>query len=164
MALTITVDRVGDVLRAIRKLTENRCLVGIPEDQAQRTAGQISNAALGYIHENGSPAQNIPARPFLVPGVERAQDKTVDYLTQGAKLALEGNAPAMDRALSAAGQNAVSSVKSRIAEGIPPPLKPRTVAARVRRRRGRPGAAQTTPLIDTGQLLNSITYVIRKAK
>lgn len=153
-------DNVEAALKAIRKLTENQALVGIPADnnQRQQTGQPITNAALGYIHENGSPAQNIPARPFLVPGVTNAQPRTIDLLTQGAKAALDGDAGAMDRALNAAGLNAVSEVKRKITAGIPPPLK------RPRRRKGRPRGGQQTPLIDTGQLLNSITYVVRKRK
>jgi hypothetical protein len=72
----------------------------------------------------------------------------------------------MDRALNAAGQTAVSAVKTKIINGLEPPLSPRTVAARQRKRKGRKAqtAAQMTPLVDTAQLLNAYTYVIKKGK
>jgi hypothetical protein len=43
-------------------------------------------------------------------------------------------------------------MKARIAEGIPPPLAEATIA--------RKGGGKTTPLINTGQLRNSIGYKV----
>jgi hypothetical protein len=169
-----------DVVSALRDLAKVRVLVGIPSDStaSDRT---ISNATIGYIQEFGSPARNIPARAHLVPGVEGSQDQWIKYMEQAAKAALEGNSGVMDQALNAAGQTAVSAVKKVITAKIPPPLQPATVAAR-RRHRGPKGRAaraayrqfhakfeagtatmaesSATPLVDTGQYINSITYVV----
>jgi hypothetical protein len=166
----VTIDRVESVAGTIRKLASTRVMVGIPSSATSRNGDAIGNATLGYIHENGSPINNIPARPFLVPGVRNSQPKWSDYLMQAGKFAMEGNAALMDKALHAAGLTAVNAVKLRITEGIPPPLSPVTVQRRRQRRAGssyRRAAttpADTTPLVDTGQLLNSISYVIRKGK
>jgi len=159
MSVTITKDRMADVLKSIESLVKERTLVGIPATNAERRDGPINNAALGYINEFGSPANNIPARPFLIPGVEAAQSKVVKQLRKGADQALDGKLDAADKALHSAGIVAVNAVRATLSEGIPPPLKASTIAAR--ERRGRTG---TKPLIDTGQLRNSLTYVIRKVK
>jgi hypothetical protein len=100
---------------------------------------------------------NLPARPFLVPGVESAQKAATDELKKGADDAMDGNAHAADKALHRAGIVASNAVKAKINSGIAPELAESTLAAR--RRRGRTG---TTPLIDTGSLRNAITYVLRK--
>lgn len=175
--LKVTLDKTAEIEKALKALSNTSVLVGIPSDDERqpgelgsetRVQSAIGNAALAYIHENGSPAQNIPARPFFQPGVNESKDRWASYLEQAGAKAFEGNATAMDRALHAAGMTAVAAVKNRIAAGIPPPLAQSTVDARRKRskgssyRRKAATAADTTPLIDTGQMINSITYVIRK--
>jgi hypothetical protein len=67
----------------------------------------------------------------------------------------------------AGGQAAVSGIKVRIVAGIPPPLSPVTVARRRIRsagssyRRRATTASDTTPLVDTAQMLNSVSFVLR---
>jgi hypothetical protein len=159
-------DKTGDIAKTLRKLANIRVAVGIPETKDSRRDGPIGNAALAYIHNTGSPINNIPARPHLEPGIKESETKWTGYFEQAAKFAFEGNAGGMDRALNAAGQTAVSAVKTKIINGLQPPLSPRTVAARQRKRKGRKAqtAAQMTPLVDTAQLLNAYTYVIKKGK
>jgi hypothetical protein len=86
------------------------------------------------------------------------------YLKQAIEHALAGNASAVDRALNAAGLTAVAAVKNRIVAGLSPPLRPATVRARRRRTKSRIATSPThvTPLVDTGQFLNSISYVVRR--
>lgn len=154
--IKVTKDNVDNVLEAIKAMANKRVLVGIPSDKAPRRGDPINNATLGYIHENGSPARNIPARPFLKPGVASAKDKLVQTLKGYAKQALADKS-AIEKGLNAAGLVAQSAVKNRIRSGEGfAPLKPGTLAARKRK-----GAKGTKPLIRTGQLLNSITYVVR---
>ncbi len=132
-------------------------LVGIPESAPERDDEPISNAVIGYIQETGSPVNNIPPRPFLVPGVKDAQVPIAAQLGKGAQLALSGQASAAETALHSAGLTAQNAVRAKLQAGEDfQPLAESTLAAR--RRRGRSG---TKPLIDTGQLRNSITYVVR---
>jgi hypothetical protein len=162
----VLADHVGELNEALKELSKSQVLVGIPSDKASRTGTEpINNATLGYIHENGSPAANIPARPWLAPGVKESQSQWEPYLNQAVNLAVEGKKAAVDRALNAAGIKAVSAVKNRIVAGIAPPLAPATIAGR-RRRGGQSTttSVDTTPLVDTAQMLNSISYVIRKKR
>jgi len=159
VSVTITRDKLEDVLKSVQSLVKERVLIGIPDSNAARKEGPINNAALGYINEFGSPANNIPARPFLIPGVEAAQPAALKQLTRGVVGALDGHVDAADKALHGAGIVTQNAVRAKINEGVPPPLAPSTLAAR--RRRGPTG---TKPLIDTGQLRNAITYVLRKVK
>jgi hypothetical protein len=156
-----------DIEAAIRRLASRRLLIGIPQEKDARPGEPIGNSSLGYVHEFGSPARNIPARPFLVPGVEAALPAITARLEQAARAALAGDLSAVDSGLGEAGILGVRSVTRTIAAGIPPPLKPETVA---RRRVRTPGSsyrrkaatpADVVPLIDTGQLLRAITWVVR---
>jgi hypothetical protein len=138
----VLADHVGELNEALKELSKSQVLVGIPSEKA-----------------------NIPARPWLAPGVRESQSQWEPYLSQAVNLAVEGKKAAVDRALNAAGIKAVSAVKNRITAGIAPPLASATIAGR--RRRGGQSAAtsvDTTPLVDTAQMLNSISYVIRKKR
>lgn len=162
--VTVTLDKVAHVLEGVRLLTSQQVMVGFPGDDpkvartGEKSAG-LNNAALGYIHEKGAPEANIPARPFLEPGIKAVQNETIDGLKKAGEFALQGRVEAVGRQLHRVGLRAVNSVRAVINAGVPPPLKPSTLAGR--RRRGRKG---TVPLIDTGQLRNAITYVIRSIK
>lgn len=160
MSMKITKDDVAKVLASIQELASKQVMVGIPASKAEREEGDeepINNAQLGYIHEFGSPKANIPARPFLNPGIKRAQESINNHLQKAAKAAMDGNEEKVDVELNATGLVAQAGARYEINNGDLAPLAESTIAAR--KRRGRTG---TKPLIDTGQLRNSITYVIRK--
>lgn len=153
-AAVLTRDKFKGVLAGLKHL-QSDVLVGVPAENGVRRDGEgMTNAALAYIHDNGSAAANIPARPFMRPGIIEAHEKITGALKKGANEALSGNAGGVQRALNVAGLTAQSSIRAKINSGIEPALSPRTLAAR-----GRKG---TKPLIDTGQLRNSINYVVRK--
>jgi hypothetical protein len=184
----ITKDKVNGVVKALNDLTGKQVLVGIPEANAAREdtdhEGPISNAALGYIHEFGAPGANIPARPFLIPGVRKATAGFMPHLRAAADAALKADSAKADRELVAAGLVAEASAKNEIHTGNFAPLKPSTIAARARgrgtasRREAEdrymelvkagvsPAAAQSEAgvraLVDTGQLAASITSIVRR--
>lgn len=165
-------DNLGKIAAQIRNLTGLGVLVGIPAEKTDRPGDSsgMTNAAIGYVQENGSPAANIPERPFLAPGIKDATDTTVKYFRQAGEAAMKGDRDLVDRCLAAAGIAAVSAVQARIRDGIPPALAPATVRARRRRskgssyRRKASSASDTTPLIDTHEMLQSITYIVRDGK
>jgi len=166
MAVTIVKDRLKEVQATIKALAAKRVLVGIPGDMdtRKREPGEkgepIGNAALGYIQDRGSPAANIPARPFLMPGVQSVRAEIAGRFEGAARGALAGKSANIEQTLNAVGLIASSAVK-KVFDAQGPgwePLKPGTLAGR--KRRGRTG---TKILLDTGQLRNSITYVARDA-
>lgn len=164
--LTVVIDRTRAVADQIAELVGTRVLVGFPEGgRARAGKGQMNNATLAYIHDRGSPAANIPARPFMEPGVQRVSKTITEWMARGAREALSGK-PTLGAYMTGAGLSAESGIKGCIAAGIPPPLKASTVARRRKRsadsayRRKASTAAHTTPLIDTGQLLRAVTHVI----
>ena len=177
------VDNVKKVLQGIDVLTNTTVMVGVPGDKTQRQDGPISNAALAYIHDKGSVAAKIPARPFMEPGMKAVQGQITQELENAGKAVMKG-ATNVTLYLNRVGIIATRSIKSKITEGIPPPLAPSTIAGRIRRVKGKArrnkidaaraagtpdskigGAAGIfTPLIVTGQLRNAITYVLRRLK
>lgn len=158
-ATSVVVDELKTLIDAIDELSNRRVMVGIPAsgDERQGEREGIGNAALGYIHENGAPEAGIPPRPFLVPGVRSVQREIERGMKRAGAAALEGSVIGMETELHRVGLMASAAVKRKITEGPFVPLAPSTIAGRVRR--GRTGIK---PLIDTGQLRNAVTYVIRK--
>lgn len=154
--LTVRVDNVQSILDALKALMKKDVLVGIPEAEDARDNGDFGNAAIGYINENGSPAQNIPARPHLVPGVDSVKSQYLPHLKLAASSALDGNQESAVRSLEAAGTIAANGVKRYITTTGFTPLASGTLAQR--RRRGRSGEK---PLIDTGEYRRAITHIVR---
>lgn len=157
-------DELPKLNAALRALTANRVLVGIPAEDALRRPDPdeggppINNAALLYIHEHGAPEANIPARPSLFPGIATVQGEINKRFETCARDALAGKTVNVTRTLTIVGLIAQNAVKAKITEGPFIPLAPATLAAR--RRKGRTGER---PLIDTGQMRNAVTFVIRPA-
>ncbi len=146
-------------LRAIlRELTAKEVLVGIPSSRGEREDedGELNNAAIGYIMEHGAPEANIPARPWLAAGLETVKGEVSKQFELAAKRAVNGVEGAAEQGLERAGLVAQNGVRAYLNAGVDPALKPPTLESR--RRRGRTG---TKPLIDTGQLRNSVTYVVK---
>lgn len=154
--LTIRADAAQGILDALKTLANMDVLVGIPESKDSRDDGEFGNAGIGYINENGSPQQNIPARPHLKPGVRSVEQEYLPHLRAAAQKALEGNAEGAITSLDRAGTVAANGVKRYITITGFTPLSDVTLAQR--RKRGRTG---NKPLIDTGEYRRSITHVVR---
>jgi len=177
-------DFLEDLLKTLEGLTEIEVLVGFPEETDERKPDpddpkkpQPVNAVIAYIQDNGAPEKNIPPRPFMIPAMQNCRARVTKALFVGALRAL--NKP-KDKSLvvktfMAAGLVAQNALRAKINEGIPPPLAESTLQQRARR--GRKGAkkelanraaglgastALAKPLIDTGQLRNAATFVLRK--
>lgn len=178
MSITVTGDGLDAIFAAIQDLGKADVLVGIPEGEARNDDAGASNAQIGYVMEHGSPDQNIPARPFLVPGVESVQDRISSTLGKAADAALDGNSQGVKRHLASAGMIAQNAVRAYIANGNFEPLSMTTIQARAGKgRKGAikyikqyksddetPDASLVKPLIDTGQMRKSITFVVREKK
>lgn len=149
---------IDELFKGLAALEKTEVLVGIPDGNTERKAGDpIGNAALGYIHENGSPAQNIPARPWLVPGILEEEDPICEQLKGAADAALDGDNREALRKLGNAGTLGRDAAKAKINSNIQPALAASTLAERKRR-----GIARTNTLVDTGALRNAINYAIKK--
>ncbi len=156
----VTTDRVASVLALVKRASRKTVLIGIPYDHTARPGDVgVSNAMIGHLNEFGSPTQNIPARPHLVPGVLAVRARVTGILEQGLIDEAAGAPDALDKAMHAAGLVAVGSVKTTITNRLSPALAIYTLQKRAEK--GRTG---DLPLIDTGQYLNAVTYVVRTAR
>ena len=162
--LEVDDDIMRQIQEVVAELGNTEVLVGIPEDEAARNDGNgnvINNAALLYIHTNGSPKNNIPPRPVIEPALsdDENSERIGEIMGEAVNSAMAGDADGMRENLAKAGmagQNAVKDWFTNPKNGWQP-VKPETA-----RRKERRGATEQRPLIDTGELRNALTYVVRE--
>lgn len=152
----IVKDNFAGIARAFEGIANRGVFIGIPEDKSQRKEGAISNAEIGYIQDKGSPAAGIPPREWLEPAVKDIEKDAIKVLEQGARDVFTKPA-ALDQALNKVGLMGQTAAKKKITAGLSPELLEATLKARARK-----GFKGTKPLIVTGEVLNSISYDIRK--
>jgi hypothetical protein len=148
MSFTVTEDNLPRLEQTLEALEGVWVAVGFA---GTRDDG-LSNAQLAYIHEHGSPLNNIPARPFFEPGLAEGRPEIEAVARQATKRALDqGTEQAVVEGAKMMGLAAENAVKRKILTGKFVPLKPATI-----KRKG-----HSKPLIDTGQLYDSITSQVR---
>lgn len=170
--------RPEDLARNLERAVRTDVLVGIPRATAMRPGDDISNAEIAYINEHGDPARRIPPRPFMEPGLQRCRDKVSTVMAAGVQQLAQGGSlrPAAERV----GLICQASIRGVFTDNDWKPLSPRTIMARAQRTvskrkgfadksaRAQQGMLQRElarragdrPLIDTGALRQSITYVV----
>lgn len=197
---TRQIDRGWDALKGVMrnaKAADHYAKVGVLGDseKAARRGDAISNVDLALIQEFGT--ATIPARSFIRATFEAKKHVLVE-LMRGLAPEVYAGRMTVDRLLGLAGAKLAAEMKNRMREGIAPPLRPATVAwrvremlaasekraladkhgwagfakvARVHERRMQVKAAaaafgdavgEEVPLINTGQLLSSITWAVVK--
>ena len=153
----MTLNRLSELLKNLKAMESKKVYVGIPHDKDNRQDGKATNSEIAFIQEFGSGAKNIPPRPFLFIGIKSVQERIIEVLRHGGHNALHGED--IHISLNKAGLIGQNGVQNQIKNGEFEALKESTLQARRNRRVN--GKAGTKPLIDTGQMLSSITYVVR---
>lgn len=109
-----------------------------------------------YLHEAGVPSRNIPPRPVLQPALgQKDVKKSMGRCMRQAMFdaIVKGDTRGAEKEMNKAGMIGRDACKKYITDGTHlAPNAPSTIA-----RKG-----SSTPLIDTGALLNSITYEVRR--
>lgn len=95
----------------------------------------------------------VPARSFIGAWFDLNSETVVKEANILFKLVLEGKYTKW-QAFEIIGQRAVGGIQKRIADGIAPANSPLTIALK----------GSSKPLIDTGQLRSSITYLVEGVK
>lgn len=165
MGVTVNVKVIDRGWEAIkeraRMLRDTGAVVSVGVQGQQGAANhqdsRLTVAQIATVHEFGKvihhPKLNrttvIPERSFLRATIDQYQQAILRrqvLLQQGFILGKFPLKPAMELL----GQYVVGLIKQRIANGIAPPNSPWTIAKK----------GSSKPLIDTGQLRNSITYKV----
>ena len=144
MRLIKDVSKVDDFIKRIKALDNASLEVGILSSED----GEI--LLIANVHEFGAPSVNIPERSFIRAGfdehhkdIEQTNDKLLDMY-------LEGNISARTY-LNTLGEYCVGLIQKFIVDLKEPPNKPATIEAK----------GSSNPLVDTGRLIQSISYQVK---
>jgi len=159
-------DQFKHDLRALRGTT---ITVGIHGDEPDRQDGE-SNVVIAGVHEFGS--SDVPARPFVRPTFDRNRERYRKQL-RGAVIAYTRKGMPLRQSLAMVAMGITRDVRNTIRrQGEPAgsfvPLSPWTLRRRKLRLRSNGGRPRNSKfrghkaLIDTGQMINSIAWVIRR--
>jgi phage gpG-like protein len=119
--------------------------VGIIENKTDRSGDELTNAQIGTFHEFGT--GNMPERSFLRSTIVENQSKINEMLRKADQQMIEGKL-SPEIAVGRVGATVATWVKKKILSNIPPRTKPE-------------GGIM---LVDTGQLVGSISWDLRKDK
>ncbi len=151
--------RVWDAIRLeVENAGKLHVKVGVlMSGQGSQTQGGITMVELALIHELGAPSRNIPARSFIRSTFEtHAKAEFEVVLGKLARGIVSGKVTA-SRALDVLGAWSVAQIKNSIAKRlIKQDLRPATIAKK--NRTSKNPADATTALVDTGRLINAISY------
>lgn len=149
---------VRDIDHGYRKLVESvyglrapKIDVGIlAADGAAAYAGGDGATVLEVAMWNEFGAGHVPERSFIRAWFDENEDACGRAVVAMMRAVLAGRYTSK-QAVELLAQRFVAEIQRRMAQGIPPPNAPSTVAAK----------GSDKPLIDTGQLRSSISYLVR---
>lgn len=150
MSIKVEVKDTGwlEFFKRAREIRDKRVRVGVLSDDAHGD-GDLTLSELATIHEFGTEDKRIPERSFLRSTFDEKREELAEVGEKLIGAVLDGKMTT-ERGLGLIGAKLAADVKGRITAGIDPPNAPTTVA-----RKG-----SSTPLVDTGRLLNSITWAV----
>lgn len=152
-------------LKNIKQFISNyELLVGIPEEEPSNERKEvpgtvaITNAELLHIHTNGSVPNNIPARPVIEPALLNGKEKITSEMDSIIKSISGHDLSGAFTKLKKLGLRAQNMCRSWFTNPLNnwPPNSYYTRMKKLKK-----GSTEPKPLIDTGQLRKSITYVIK---
>ncbi len=141
-------------LRVFVNNAENAARVvnaGYPQGAEEKDGTSL--AMIAAVHNFGSPERGIPERPFMTTAVHQAQAQVVELNRRNILKIIQGEMTT-ETALGQLGALAVGAIQKSIKSGDWAPLAQATI--------DRKGSSK--PLYDTGQMLQSTTFVIEPKK
>lgn len=180
----VTADNMRAFADALQEMTGEAVLAGFPAEKEETREDEngnpvaINNATIGYLMDKGMPEQNVPARSFMISGIESVGDKIADAMEQTGTAALDGDQQRVQEGFHAVGLVAENGIRQKIIDGPFVPLAESTLKARARaggeigkaaqreldsRQAGNVESVEDArPLNFTGQMRNAVSYAIRK--
>ena len=137
-------------LERFREIGKPKVYIGVPASKNGMHEGGINMATLLALHVLGAPSRGIPQRDPLRPPLIANAQRYTDLLALGLKNALaNGTDPKL--VYEKIGIVAANDVKDYFITGNFKALSEKTIKAK----------GSSKPLIDTGELRNSISYEVR---
>ena len=147
---------IGNLIEGFAFYAKHEVVVGITQESNSGHKNGPTSAELLYLHEKGVPSHNIPPRPVLKPALAQPEvQKAIKSELRKAMIAsfVTGNKKIAEMEMEKAGMLGRDACKKYIADGNKlAPNAPATIAKK----------GSSKPLIDTGAMMNSITYAVKE--
>lgn len=137
------VNEVDRLLKNAKQLGKSKLSVGIFSD----AGGDILLRA--NVHEYGAPSIGVPERSFIRAGLEKNEKNIISQADKLAEQVIMNNVDSRG-AMELLGTTTVGMIQEYTTSLSSPPLKPETIENK----------GSSNPLIDTGNMRDSITYKI----
>jgi len=118
-------------------------------DAGKHSSGDITVAGIGYAHEYGT--ATLPERSFMRSTIQAKKKEIIALQKKLLKQIVNGKIK-MEAGLGLLGEFMSDVISQKIVSITSPPNTPETIEAK----------GSSNPLIDTGQLKNSITYEVNR--
>jgi len=163
-----TKRETGEVTNAELVLTHTK---GVPkkammseiEETMSKKGVTYNDAHALYIQSHGSPLWKIPPRPIIEPAIEADgnKERIAEDLRIAGELLLSGKKGEAIEQLNVAGMDGVNIIRAWFEDPRNnwPPNSPLTI--RSKRKKGKKGTFEPQVLIDTGQMRDSMTYIVK---
>lgn len=141
-----------DYIKKLQTLAGSEVAVGFPANKGLDTPYYPTGASVIQVAVwNNYGTRKIPARPFFDIAAVKIQRRFKARVQADVKLCLAGKLP-LQTMLNRWGVDSKGIIQQQITETTSPPNSPATIAAK----------RSQHPLIDTGHMRQSVTYVTRK--
>ncbi len=152
MPSKFTRKKVNGGIEAMIKRTKTPGTVDVGIiDAGSHVGGDMTVASIGFVHEFGSTNGTIPERSFIRSTINDKKNKIVSLQKQLFKKLIHGTME-LDQALGLVGELLADEISRKIVAISSPPNTPETIDKK----------GSSNPLVDTGQLKNSITYEVNR--
>lgn len=139
------------IFRELDKLNELMVAIGFQHGKATEENG-VDVCDVAAFNELGT--EHIPSRPFMRQSVDGNEDKITEFLQSKVNEIIGGKTA--EQVLKEIGAFQKGLIQETIKEGVFIPNAPETI-----QRKSKKGGP-VTPLIDTGQMRQSVNYQIKK--
>lgn len=144
-----------DFMKRIGEMKIDRLRVGILADSEAGglhvEGADLSVAEIAAVNEFGTEDGRIPARSFIRSSFDSNREANVRLFDKLLGQVLDGKMP-LEQALGLLGLKMSSDIKKKITSNVPPPNAPSTIEKK----------GSTKTLVDTGRMLNAVTWAIDK--
>jgi hypothetical protein len=165
MSVTVIQDHTGRIARQLRTLERKTVTIGVHGDSGTHGNTGETVASIAAQHEFGT--SQVPERSFLRAGMAAKGDEIAMDLIDQIQHMIEGGTPQPGQIALRGGVLVLGAVRETIAAGIAPELSPTTKQRRDEKGSNSTGVAsnvgQYTPLVDTGQLWQSLVVRVGEA-
>lgn len=158
MSVTVVSDQTGRIARQLRLLERKTVTIGVHGDAGTHGNSGETVASIAAQHEFGT--SSVPERSFMRAGMAANGDEIADDLVKQVSKMIEGDGLQPGQIALRGGVLIQGAIRETIAAGIDPELSPTTKQRRDEKGSNSTGVAsnvgQYTPLVDTGQLWQSL--------